>query len=154
MRYGHPQKAQIVGCVPIGIGLVAAGLAGEDLAPPRAKAAAARARLARVVRPCELNEDTGDPCLVRDELPELVEAPAQMVVADSLRHGRSGADAGQVFEAEPRVHLNRLLHDAFRDGVVLGRLEASLPARQPVQDRAASSPRGPCAFAWRERRTR
>ena len=50
MRYGHPQQAQIVGCVPIGLGLVAASLTGEALAPARTKTAAALASLGRVVR--------------------------------------------------------------------------------------------------------
>ena len=35
MRYGHPQQTQIVGCVAIGVGLVAASLTGEALAPAR-----------------------------------------------------------------------------------------------------------------------
>ena len=44
MHYGHPQQKQIVGCVPIGVGLVAASLTGEALAPARTKTAAARAK--------------------------------------------------------------------------------------------------------------
>jgi len=48
MHYGHPQQKQIVGCVPIGVGLVAASLTGEALAPARTKTAAARANLASV----------------------------------------------------------------------------------------------------------
>jgi hypothetical protein len=50
MRYGHPQQTQIVGRVPIGVGLLAASLTGEVLAPARPKRAAARATLARIVR--------------------------------------------------------------------------------------------------------
>jgi hypothetical protein len=48
MHYGHPQQTQIVGCVPIGVG--AASLTGEGVAPARTKTAAARASLARIVR--------------------------------------------------------------------------------------------------------
>jgi hypothetical protein len=35
MRYGHPQQTQIVSRVPIGVGLLAASLTGEVLAPAR-----------------------------------------------------------------------------------------------------------------------
>jgi len=46
MHYGHPQGMQPVGCVPIGVGRVAASLTGEVLAPAPTKTAAARASLA------------------------------------------------------------------------------------------------------------
>jgi hypothetical protein len=67
MRYGHPQQTQIVGRVPIGVGLLAASLTGEVLAPARSKRAAARATLARRVRLHDLDADAGDVGLVRDD---------------------------------------------------------------------------------------
>ena len=129
MHYGHPQQTQIVGRVPIGVGLVAASLTGEVLAPAPTKTAAAR--------------DAG---LVLDEGPKLKEAPARVVPADRFRNGRPATDAGQVFETDPSTHLNRILDDTFADGVVLRRLETSLLTRQPFQDRATTSSRRPCAF--------
>ena len=58
MRYGHPQQTQIVGRVPIGVGLLAASLTGEVLAPARPKRAAARATLARIARLHDRHEKT------------------------------------------------------------------------------------------------
>ena len=124
MHYGHPQQTQIVGRVPIGVGLVAASLTGEVLAPAPTKTAAAR--------------DAG---LVLDEGPKLKEAPARVVPADRFRNGRPATDAGQVFETDPSTHRNRVLADTFADGVVLRRLETSLLTRQPFQDRATTSSR-------------
>ena len=129
MHYGHPQQTQIVGRVPIGVGLVAASLTGEVLAPAPTKTAAAR--------------DAG---LVLDEGPKLKEAPARVVPADRFRNGRPATNAGQVFETDPSTHRNRVLADTFADGVVLRRLETSLLTRQPFQDRATTSSRRPCAF--------
>ena len=94
MRYGHPQQTQIVGCVPIGVGLVAANFTGEDLAPARSKTAAARARLARIVRRHELDANAGDIGLVLDECPKLKKAPARVVPADRLGNDRPAMDAG------------------------------------------------------------
>ena len=146
MRYGHRQQTQIVGRVPIGVGLVAASLTGEVLAPARTKTAAARATLARIVRLHDLNGNAGDVGLVLDACPKLKEAPARVVPADRLRNDRPATDAGQVFETDPGTHLNRILDDTFADGMVLRRLETSLLTRQPFQDRATTSSRRPCAF--------
>jgi hypothetical protein len=71
MRYGHPQQTQIVSRVPIGVGLLAASLTGEVLAPVRPKRAAARATLARMVRLRDLDANAGDVGLVRDACPKL-----------------------------------------------------------------------------------
>jgi hypothetical protein len=60
MRYGHPQQTQIVGRVPIGVGLEATNLTGEVLAPAPPKRAAARATLARRVRLHDLDANAGD----------------------------------------------------------------------------------------------
>lgn len=146
MRYGHPQQAQIIGCIPIGVGPVAASFAGEALTPSHADAAAARARLARVVRRYDLDGDTGNLGLVFDKRPQLEETPARVVSSNSSRNVRPTANAGQVFEADTRTHLNRILDDALTDGVVFCRLETSLPARQPLQDRATTASRRPCAL--------
>jgi len=146
MHYGHPQQTQIVGRVPIGVGLVAASLTGEVLAPAPTKTAAARANLARTVRLHDRDGNAGDAGLVLDEGPKLKEAPARVVPADRFRNGRPATDAGQVFETDPSTHRNRVLDDTFADGVVLRRLETSLLTRQPFQDRATTSSRRPCAF--------
>ena len=86
MRYGHPQQTQIVGCVPIGVGLVAASLAGEVLAPARPKTAAARATLARIVRPHDLDGNAGDVGLVLDACPKLKGA-SRAHLGDGFRLG-------------------------------------------------------------------
>ena len=141
MRYGHRQQTQIVGRVPIGVGLVAASLTGEVLAPARTKTAAARATLARIVRLHDLNGNAGDVGLVLDECPKLKKTPAR--TPDRFRNRRSATDAGRVFEADPRTHPNRVLDDTLAEGVVFCRLETSLPPRQPFQDRATTPSRRP-----------
>ena len=70
MHYGHPQQTQIVGCVPIGVGLVAARLTGEALAPAPTKTAAARANLPGIVRLHDRDGNAGDVGLVLDEGPK------------------------------------------------------------------------------------
>jgi hypothetical protein len=129
MRYGHPQQTQIIGRVPIGVGPMTARFADEDLAPACTKGAAARTSLARVVRLDDLDADASDVGLVLDERPKLKEAPARVIPANRLRNIRPATDAGQVFETDPRTHLNRILDDALADGVVLCCLETSLPPR-------------------------
>ena len=146
MHYGHPQQTQIIGRVPIGVGPMTAGFTGELLAPAPTKTAAARAPLARVVRRHDRDADPGDVGLVLDERPQLKEAPARVVPANRLRNIRPATYAGQVFETDPRTHLNRILDDAPADGVVLCRLETSLPPRQPFQDHTTTTSRRPCAF--------
>jgi len=111
MRYGHPQQTQIVGCVPIGVGLMTASFTGEVLTPTRTKAATTQATLARVVR----RHDLPGVGLVRDECPKLKKAPARVVPTDRLRNGRSATDAGQVFEADPRTHRDRFAGDELND---------------------------------------
>jgi hypothetical protein len=64
MRCGHPQQTQIVGRVPIGVGLMAASLTGQVLAPTRTKRAAARATFARRVRLHDLNGNAGEVGLI------------------------------------------------------------------------------------------
>jgi hypothetical protein len=142
MRYGHPQQTQIVGRVPIGVGLLAASLTGEVLAPARPKRAAARATLARMVRLRDLDANAGDVGLG----PKLKEAPARVVPADRLRHDRAPTHAGLLFATDPGTHLKRIFDHKFADGVVLRRLETSLLTRQPFHDRATMSSRRARAF--------
>jgi hypothetical protein len=141
MRYGRPQQTQIVGRVPIGVGLLAASLTGEVLAPARPKRAAARATLARRVRLPDLDANTGDGGLVGDDCAKLKEASARVVPADRLRNDRAPTHAGLLFATDPGTHLKRIFDDTFADGVVLRRLETSLLTRQRFHDRATTSSR-------------
>jgi hypothetical protein len=146
MRYERPQQTQIVGRVPIGVGLLTASLTGEVLAPARPKRAAARATLARRVRLPDLDANAGDVGLAGDACPKLKEAPARVVRADRLRNDRAPTHAGLLFATDPGTHLKRIFDDTFADGVVLRRLETSLLTRQPFHDRATTSSRRACAF--------
>jgi hypothetical protein len=152
MRYGHPQQTQIVGCVPIGVSLVAANFTDEVLAPAHTKTAAARASLARIVRLHDFDGNPGDVGLTLDECAKLKEAPARVVPADRLRNVRPARDTGQVFETDPSTHLNRLLNNTFADDVVLRQgLRARISASLRVPSQIARPNTGRRGVLWSPR---
>jgi hypothetical protein len=157
MHYVHPQQTQIVGCVPIGVGLVAASRTGEALAPARTKAAAARANLARKVRLHDRDGNAGDVGLVLDEAPKLKETPARVVPADRFRNGRPATDAGQVLKTDPaRILIASWTTCLLMVWFSVAWKRLSLPdSRFKIMRQRLRVDLVPFeAFFWRERRTR
>lgn len=87
--------------------------------------------------------------LVGQELTELIERPTIRPSPFGLASRllvRALSDARQILNGNGSVKLLGLSDDGGTDGMVQPLLKAPLPARQPLQDLAASPPTRPCAL--------
>jgi len=121
----------------------------EALPRPQPNMVAAVASLTGVGR---RHSDQLNPFLngfVGQELTQLIERPTVRPSPFGLASRllvRALSDTCQILNGNSSVKLLGLADDGSTDGMVQPLLKAPLPARQPLQDLAASPPTRPCAF--------